>query len=137
MIRQQNQRSQKPDSQVQQRRQQNRIRNQQSKETEPFDNGHVRLTLESTSRAKRRQLAIDSTNLQLLNPEDGTFISIHSQLWANVVLNYKPTINYTLDKNACIERMHAICRFCFAKKWDGETLGMCYSGEKNSIRYTC
>ena len=55
------------------------------------------------------------------------------RLWRtleNAAFNYDPSADYASDPSCIIGSMSVTCQHCEAKKWKGETPGMCCSGGK-------
>ena len=56
--------------------------------------------------------------------------TLHHVSWENAAFSYDHTKPYASHVNVSIGQMIAICQHCHAKKWPGESAGMCCSGGK-------
>ena len=50
--------------------------------------------------------------------------------WLKAGFNYNLRFNYSTNPKVTIGSMDNVCRFCHARKWPGETAGMCCTADK-------
>lgn len=88
---------------------------------------HTRSRAQETDEARLVRLEADQQRHTRRRAREAAAITLN---WYKAAFDYNSTYDYASHKNVAIGRMDILCSYCGAKKWKGESPGLCCSGGK-------